>query len=214
MCSATGRHLVESLAALFRKIRLHFFFKDRPPQDSRGDTNLRNPSTFMPPLTSVPIEVLTFEKAVRHEIQHLEPPRAFQNVSKLERAAIHSLSHISDITLKPADKGGAIVVMDTTYYRQECLRLLSDESYYQHILTDPSSTAYDSRDDNRSKVSRVDHPTRTRTPRTPYFYWLPKIHKGIPPPGRPIADQTADYTLDCAFFHGGVLSRHILSKKM
>ncbi|KAJ1140409.1 hypothetical protein NDU88_006762 [Pleurodeles waltl] len=44
---------------------------------------------------------------------------------------------------RATDKGGAIVVMNTEDYRQECLRLLGDSTYYAHVdqdLTGPLQT--------------------------------------------------------------------------
>ncbi|KAJ1098022.1 hypothetical protein NDU88_003138, partial [Pleurodeles waltl] len=64
-----------------------------------GDTNLRNPSTFMPPSSLVPVEVLTFEKAVRQEIESMNSTLHFQNVSNKEREAIRTLSHHPEITM-------------------------------------------------------------------------------------------------------------------
>ncbi|KAJ1134806.1 hypothetical protein NDU88_001252 [Pleurodeles waltl] len=107
--------------------------------------------------------------------------------------AVNSLSSNPDITLKPADKGGAIVVMDTTYYQQECRRLLSDASYYRPISTDPTPRLQRKIRSMILEAETAGWITRqeaefldTKNPRIPYFYCLPKIHKGLPPPGRPI----------------------------
>ncbi|KAJ1143752.1 hypothetical protein NDU88_010057 [Pleurodeles waltl] len=72
-------------------------------------------------------------KTYDHNIDLLTCPE-----SRIENEALRALAADSNITIKPADKGGAIVVMNTKDYRQECLRLLGDSTYYAHIDRDPT----------------------------------------------------------------------------
>ena len=63
------------------------------------------------------------------------------NITTSERKAITSLSRNNDIIIRSVDKGGAIVVMDTTYYVskvQECLR--NTNTYEKLNNYDPSLT--------------------------------------------------------------------------
>lgn len=98
------------------------------------------------------------------------------------------------MVIKPADKGGSIVVMDTQYYDQEIYRQLQNQSFYTKLRGDPTNNfkkeIYDSlqtfllRGDVTNKefeFLKVDYPI------TPVIYILPKIHKNLAkPPGRPI----------------------------
>ena len=52
------------------------------------------------------------------------------NLPKAERRAIKTLLDNDKITIKPADKGGKIVIQDTTDYIKECERQLKDMTYY------------------------------------------------------------------------------------
>ena len=84
--------------------------------------------------------------------------------------------------------------MPSTMYRTECLRLLNDLRSYLPITIDP--TARISKTIRDMVYEAECHGWITpkeavflhkKDPITPYFYILPKIHKGIsPPPGRPI----------------------------
>ena len=42
------------------------------------------------------------------------------------------------ITMKPADKGGKVVVMNQTDYISECKKDLSDECFYRKLENDPN----------------------------------------------------------------------------
>ena len=50
----------------------------------------------------------------------------FSNLSKEEWTAHQNLKTRDDIVIKPADKGGAVVVWRTDLYKQEAFRQLAD----------------------------------------------------------------------------------------
>lgn len=57
-------HLKMEAMELFRKIRLHTFFKNKELTPSGEVSGLRNKSTFCPPPNTVPKNVVTFEQTV------------------------------------------------------------------------------------------------------------------------------------------------------
>ena len=142
------------------------------------------------------MEIVAFEKAVIKEINQLDTKmdKTFHNLSKAEHQAVQQLSRDDTIVIKPADKGGATVILPAVLYRNECLRLLGDQTTYKKLLIDPTpplknkiNTILEEAEvhDWISK-QEIDYLRRTH-PVTPYFYILPKIHKQVdPPPGRPI----------------------------
>lgn len=55
------------------------------------------------------------------------------NLTQLEQKALENLTNNDSIIIKPADKGGAIVVQNKGDYTQEALTLLSDSHTYKTI---------------------------------------------------------------------------------
>ena len=116
------------------------------------------------------------------------------NISSEERLALRELLNQENIIIKPADKGAAVVILNSSDYKTEALRQLSNTIYYKKI--DQDLTKDFTREIN-SIVKRMfangEIRSKTRdyllndSPRTSRFYMLPKIHKNkIPPPDRPI----------------------------
>ncbi|KAJ1191045.1 hypothetical protein NDU88_000362 [Pleurodeles waltl] len=79
-------------------------------------------------------------------------------------------------------------------YRDECERLLGNTQHYKRLSRDPTSDIQEEMSFLVTKGIKNDWLTQHEAaflvqanPRIPYFYILPKVHKGkIPPPGRPI----------------------------
>ena len=98
------------------------------------------------------------------------------------------------IIIKPADKGGAIVIMDTDKYKSECLKTLSDSVFYEELPSDLNPSyrqAIDETIDNLLSDQIIDEFEAEQMKdgvRTPCFYGLPKIQKDFDsfPPLRPI----------------------------
>ena len=60
----------------------------------------------------------------------------FSNLSKEEWTAHQNLKTRDDIVIKPADKGGAVVVWRTDLYKQEAFRQLADTKFYAKVNKD------------------------------------------------------------------------------
>ena len=60
-------------------------------------------------------------------------PEATQNITQQQFAAVQTLQQDPTVTVVPADKGKAVVVMDTVEYREKVHTLLSDEDTYTKI---------------------------------------------------------------------------------
>ena len=163
---------------------------DDPPF---GHFRFRNPSSWKPTNVSTSLEAFILCNEV--ELSGLQTKKhPNDNLTPGERKAIADLKALREIVIKPADKGSAVVIMDRTDYVHEGIRQLSDGLFYKKVetdLTDKHNELVKSfilhlEDEGEIDTKCKDFLT-CKKPRTPKFYMLPKIHKGVtPPPGRPI----------------------------
>lgn len=138
-------------------------------------------------------------------LNNIRIPCAKPNLTATQSRALRQLANDSNITIKPADKGGATVIMDTSLYTQEALRQLHDTKYYRP-LQHPVFPAAAAQITSIIGILRAGHYISDRqvafltpnlfkaSPRR--FYLLPKVHKPQPtwphpsmPAGRPIVSD-------------------------
>ncbi|XP_073408530.1 uncharacterized protein [Dendrobates tinctorius] len=164
-----------------------------PPSRSKFPPHVLPKSTRFPPLSLSPA-IDIFTKLVAEDFRKLPSRRKFDNLTWRQRKAISELQSLSGVVFKPADKGGNIVVWPTHMYEREAHRQLRNRNTYERLSYNP--TASFSLSLQRILVRALEGGiiTKTvfeglmvRTPKTPTFYLLPKIHKdAVEPPGRPI----------------------------
>ncbi|CAJ0964212.1 unnamed protein product [Ranitomeya imitator] len=139
------------LQRFYRNIRLRVHFSEQPAipicsgRDKTllelRDLGLRTPSSYMPPRSNPPVE--TFVSLVERDIHTLtrEMDRGkFQfhtNLTQAERLSLEQLSSDKSLIIKPADKGGATVIMDRSDYLEEVFRQLGDTTVYKKIPQNP-----------------------------------------------------------------------------
>ena len=129
--------------------------------------------------------------------------RPTDNMKPTERKALSELCAwvmTRTICISPADKGGAIVVQDTTDYVAEAERQLSNAAHYKKVDKDPTvevATQSNTIEEELFVCGHIDENTQrwahtdNRDERTHIYYHLPKVHRQlIKPPGRPIISGT------------------------
>ena len=177
------------------KLKAHFHDKEQPsdePQRDEFESLKPKKSNWTPPdgqFTSVDL----FVKKCRVDIQKLNFNKSlkFSNLSKEEWTAHQNLKTRDDIVIKPADKGGAVVVWRTDLYKQEAFRQLADTKFYAKVNKDLTQANQKIVKDTVNKlILQQKLPSTARnlfvtTPKTSTFYLKPKIHKPNNP-GRPI----------------------------
>ena len=205
----------KDLRTFFRRMRLKAHFTEDPdlqPPPSQNNSILNfvtrgtpqgapdiNLSKFKPKSDWEPKDehkdpvLETFFKCVQNDIGYFTQREArVKNITKSEKEAIESLSKDPNIVIKKADKGTAVVIMNTTDYINEANRQLSDTNFYlkqSHDLTETHSAKITEFLESMLESGEIDQkifdaikPNKARTAR---FYFLPKIHKPIVK-GRPI----------------------------
>jgi len=139
--------------------------------------------------------------------------------------ALQRLRRNTDIVIKPADKNLGPVVMDTSWYRTEALRQLSDATTYRRLLSgappnhrkifaklrrilschDQLFVQYDNGHRVLTKLAKFMLQEERDPGRTlARFYMLPKLHK-TPTVGRPIVSSTNYLTFHASRWLDSVL---------
>lgn len=132
------------------------------------------------------------------------------NLTREERDSLLALGRNRELLIKPADKGGATVLMNKENYIREAERQLKNDKYYkklevpiytenvpriQRILSEMLEQEFISKDQYAYLTGPTEIKNRT-------FYLLPKIHKkpetwpqpGKMPEGRPIVSDVNSET--------------------
>ncbi|VDI08116.1 Hypothetical predicted protein, partial [Mytilus galloprovincialis] len=81
-------------------------------------------------------ELDNFLSLTTEEITTGTTTNKFRNVDKTDLKAIQELKNNPNLIIKPADKGGAIVILNKKDYLQEAERQLSDKKFYKPIPKD------------------------------------------------------------------------------
>uniref|UniRef100_A0A8C5LZ93 Reverse transcriptase domain-containing protein n=1 Tax=Leptobrachium leishanense TaxID=445787 RepID=A0A8C5LZ93_9ANUR len=135
-----------------------------------------------------------FENLVSTDIDRMVVREKNFNLTIEEKKAIKNLDNDETIVIKPADKGGGIVVWPKEAYNKEALRILEDKKTYTKLKSNPIITIRENLQvllqggkEKGILTEREFQYLMIEDIKTPHFYILPKIHKNITePPGRPI----------------------------
>jgi hypothetical protein len=191
-----------------RNVRLKHHFRDNEtPQDTSPgiDTMYRQSKGWTPP-SGKNVQLDRFLSVITNEALSFKHPGNGFNLSKRENESLKQLRDNREIVIKPADKGGAVVIWGAKEYKMEADRQLADKNFYRKVGRDNTDTiskkintdieaAFDKGDitvDQKNYLLVSD-------PRTPCFYMLPKIHK-LGNPGRPIVSACGGPTSNLSAF--------------
>lgn len=190
--------------------------------NSREVTPFKKKSRFLPSSNLNPT-IVTFSQLVDQDLAKLGASCPInnknKNMTKKELDALRSLESRQDIVIRPADKGGAVVVMSFDNYNCGILKLLHDVQCYKPLISNPTS-------DIKSMIDGYINESHTKGwitdkeksfllsdhPRCPVFYGLPKIHKRlIDPPLRPIVSGIGSITEPLSQFVDFFLRNYVYS---
>lgn len=169
----------------------------------------------IPSCCPAPVEDL-LECQERHLLSLI--PRKYQrNLSYHQHLALKDLMHDNTITIKPADKGSGITILDTAQYVAEGFEHLKDPTTYEQITADYSKNLtiainkFLARSRTKKIITQLTHqalhcdPDNTRTQK---IYFLRKVHK-TPHGLRPIVSGVQGPTETISAFIDTLLRKHI-----
>lgn len=216
----------------FRRLRLQELFRNAPstspdcattsgndvapiqeaPTTLQDRRMFRPKSTYIPPKNrnaSLDTYCRLVEQDVFSTLRKKRQYKVYNNMSKLERDALKELNNDKTVVVRPADKGGAIILQNTADYEQEIYRQLGDTHFYRKLSNDPTKTFltlvhnklqfwFDKGEINKSEFGFM----KNEFPVTPVIYTLPKVHKSHTPPllGRPIVSGIGSLTSNVSMF--------------
>lgn len=97
-------------------------------------TPFKPKSTFLPPITNA--SILTFCRLVEQEVLNFVDSKPFyfsDNLTREERVALQQLADDKQLVIKPAEKGGAIVLQTLSDYKAKAYRQLDDCHFYRKL---------------------------------------------------------------------------------
>ena len=216
-CPASGYfdefQILRDLDNFARNLRLREYFLDKPsdpPKQKSRPTSDWTPHTQRD--NCLDLYIAAVQRDIMREYRSHGGKR--NNLTKSEKESLKSLGARKDITIKPADKGGAIVILSTDDYIREGHRQLKDSRFYEPLTGDPTSKHTQvvtsalkellergKITTNEYNIMKPNHPSCGR------FYMLPKIHKAGNP-GRPIVSGTGTVTEPVSGYIDGLI-KHI-----
>src|SRR3984885_9104393 len=192
-----------------RRLRLQYLFHGSESRE-RSEFDLINPkrSNWTPPEGNNPsIDCFIHQGEALLPLQSTSNPL---NLKCEEICALKSLRSRSDIVIKPADKGGAVVVWRKDLYLQEGMRQLLNPLHYVPMNGDPTvqyQSTVVSTIENLCDTGELPEEAKrlvVETSRCSRFYLLPKIHKQGNP-GRPIVSACSCPTMHISAYVDSIL---------
>ena len=185
---------MDDLYFFCRKLKLKEYFHgadsttDKIQQEERCDLNTKLPNCYFNPNHETPLNLQRHISIAKKEITELlkKPNYQQSNLTSDERLKLMYLSENRNLTIKGADKGGKIVIMDTEDYIEHCKLLLNDRECYEKLDANPTliyaeevkQKIDDMLKNNYIRKEEYNYLAENlENPRTPLFYGIPKINK-------------------------------------
>ena len=185
-----------------RKLRLLEYFQDY--ESTTKDSIVKNRSNFVPPKSND--EYLSIVLNTLTTIPDSAPTtKTRNNISRGEITALRDLKDDDKIIIKAADKGGATVIIDKTFYKDKIMELLTDHENYVELESNQDPTIMKNinclimknincliKKYQNELTKKESDCIQNFTYKTSNFYGLPKIHKSTSITTA-IKEQNADY---------------------
>ena len=122
-----SKHLTDLLIFERRcRLRLHFLLLNN---DEEKEDEYRVSSAWTP-VSGCSTGLDAFLNNVTSQVLDVAAQKTRHNLSRDEHLALVELKNNNSIEIKPADKGGALVIMNRSDYKAECMRQLCNWEHY------------------------------------------------------------------------------------
>ena len=220
--------IIQDFLLFERKLRLHhklYQEKEEDEEDNQSEEEEDSPHKILRPSkgwkpddAEMDPNIMRYKISVLNDLEAQLPMRRKPrfNTTRKERQALQQLKKNEDIVIKPADKGGAIVILNKEDYIKEGERQLRNKDHYRKIenpkelIKDFTKEVEDSLKSFLSKgfINEDLYKILYRAnPRTSNLYLLPKIHKKNNP-GRPIINSVGSLTETLSAFIDEILRKY------
>ena len=131
--STNKTELVADLKSFSRRMRLNEFYFEK---DYQNDSIFQKPSHFTPyPERDKCLDqYCDYLKMISDNLDNLPTTKTKDNLTKFERSALKELRELVDshkIVIMPADKGGAVMVLDASHYKRMVEEVFHDPEYFE-----------------------------------------------------------------------------------
>jgi len=214
-------NIIISRDKIIRNIKLKSFFNNRISNDAKDVVKtFTAPSSWCPHNDLLDSNCLNLVEKIKNstdDILHNYSKDSsyiklneLDNLTRGEKDSLKNLKNNKDILIKPADKGGATVIVNKSNYIIEAERQLNNMNYYRKldkpIFTDNipriKTVLSNMLNDNFITKKQFEFLSGPAEVKNRTFYLLPKIHKpqetwpqpGLMPEGRPIVSDVDSET--------------------
>lgn len=192
-----------------RSLHLKHFFSLKPNANTvmrnsepasipREATPFKPKSNFIPHSNQNP-SIVTYKNLIENDFSKIcnKVQRKRGNLSTMETKCLNQLEKRDDIVIRPADKGGSVVILSKEQYNRGIMSQLNEKTHYTLLSKNPLEQYKQTIDQlvttahSRGWITERERDFLTvKHPICPVFYGLPKIHKGLDnPPLRPIVSS-------------------------
>ena len=221
--------IIQDFLLFERKLRLHHKLYQEKEEDEDEDNDsaeeeesphkiLRPSKGWKPDDAEMDPNIMRYKISVLNDLEAQLPLRKKPryNTSKKERQALQHLKKNENIVIKPADKGGAIVIQNKEDYIKEGERQLANTTHYKMVEdykklrkefikeVELNLKSFLSKGYINEDLYKILYRSN---PRTSNLYLLPKIHKKDNP-GRPIINSVGSLTETLSAFIDEILRKY------
>jgi predicted lactoylglutathione lyase len=108
----------------------------------------------------------------------------YEKMTEKQQEALKKLREKSDLVIKPADKGGSIVLMDRVDYETAINKMMEDQKFYSEVKEDLNpgfqeevkKVVKEMTKSGAVSPKEAEHLINLE-PHSPKFYGLPKVHE-------------------------------------